>query len=320
MRILNGRVVEKRYGTDGSVTYVNYAEVYGLSTDTKPTSGFCSGSRLTEVDTGKVYLYDETSGAWLQSTGTSVSGATVTLGSSLTYTGQELTQAVSTVKVGSTTLTSGTDYEVTRNKATNAGSYTLYIVGKGSYCGLASKAFTVAKAQGTITGDPDSMSLTYGGEADESELTVTGDGAVTVLSSDTDVATAAVADGIVTVTPVGAGSATVTVTLAAGDNYLGATETISVTVAKAEGSVTAAPDTLALTAGDDGESTLSVVGDGDVTVASSDSDVATAAVEDGVVTVTAVAAGTATVTVTLAAGDNYLGASDTISVTVTAAE
>ena len=41
-------------------------EIAGLSTDEKPTSNsYATGSSFMEVDTGNVYLYDETSpGAW----------------------------------------------------------------------------------------------------------------------------------------------------------------------------------------------------------------------------------------------------------------
>lgn len=43
----------------------NYVELFGLSTDTKPTAGIVTGSKFTEVDTGDEYLFDETStGTW----------------------------------------------------------------------------------------------------------------------------------------------------------------------------------------------------------------------------------------------------------------
>lgn len=42
-----------------------YVEAYGLSTDDKPTANIVTGSKFTEVDTGDVYLFDETStGTW----------------------------------------------------------------------------------------------------------------------------------------------------------------------------------------------------------------------------------------------------------------
>ena len=42
-----------------------YSEMFGLSTDTKPTSGLVTGSKFTEVNTGDEYLFDETGdGTW----------------------------------------------------------------------------------------------------------------------------------------------------------------------------------------------------------------------------------------------------------------
>ena len=41
-------------------------EAYGLSTDTKPTSGVATGSSFVEVDTGKVYLYNSDGSAWVE--------------------------------------------------------------------------------------------------------------------------------------------------------------------------------------------------------------------------------------------------------------
>ena len=224
------RIIEQRGFTDA----LKYIDAAGLSTDDKPVTGIITGSRFTEVDTGVVYGFDEVTGVWTaQNSGngkTAISEAVVTLGTALKYTGSEQTQAVSSVALGTTTLTASTDYDVIDNKATEVGSYTLHIVGKGSYTGIIDKAFTVGKGDGSVSASPDTLTLTEGGEAGESTLTVTGDGAVSVESSAEAVATAAVDGTTVTVTPVAEGSATVTVTLAAGDSYTGGSDTISVTV------------------------------------------------------------------------------------------
>jgi hypothetical protein len=55
------RVINECTGTclGGSDAPALYIEGFCLSTDTKPTDGLATGSRLTEVDTGKVYLFDE---------------------------------------------------------------------------------------------------------------------------------------------------------------------------------------------------------------------------------------------------------------------
>lgn len=39
-------------------------EYRGLSTDTKPTENECNGSVFFEIDTSKVYMYDEASHQW----------------------------------------------------------------------------------------------------------------------------------------------------------------------------------------------------------------------------------------------------------------
>lgn len=215
----------------GNLLYCRFA---GDSSDSKPITGIVTGSTFLEVDTGKEYLYDEAAVEWV-ATGsgngrTSIAGATVTLGSALSYTGEELTQTVSSVKLGATTLVADTDYKVINNKATEMGDYTLTVVGIGSYTGHEDKAFTVGKGTGAVSASPSSLTLTAEGDNGTSALTVTGDGEITVESSATAVATASVSGATVTVVPVAEGSATVTVTLAGTDHFTGDTATISVTV------------------------------------------------------------------------------------------
>ena len=43
-----------------------YIEAFGLSTDTKPTTGIITGSVFVEVDTGKAFLFNETASAWVE--------------------------------------------------------------------------------------------------------------------------------------------------------------------------------------------------------------------------------------------------------------
>lgn len=220
-----------------SVADLMYIESVGLSYEAKPVGGIVTGSKFTEVDTGIKSLYDEVSGTWSAVNSgngkTSIANAVVTLGSALTYTGNEQTQAVSSVKIGSTTLTANTDYEVTDNKATNAGDYTLKVVGKGSYAGGVAKDFSVAKADGSLTPTDDSMELVVGTDGDN-VITVVGDGELSVAVDDTAIATAVVVteDNVttLTVTPVAAGSATITITMADSANYNGTTATVAVTV------------------------------------------------------------------------------------------
>ncbi len=72
--------------------------------------------------------------------------AVVTLNpTSYTYDGTVKEPAV-TVKIGETTLTKDTDYTVTYENNTNAGTATVNVTGKDNYTGMASETFTIAKA------------------------------------------------------------------------------------------------------------------------------------------------------------------------------
>lgn len=61
--------LKKAVGTketaSGSVG-VYYCEGECLSTDTKPTGYIGNGSKLLEMDTSSLYLFDETSSTWMK--------------------------------------------------------------------------------------------------------------------------------------------------------------------------------------------------------------------------------------------------------------
>lgn len=222
----------KENNFDGEKKYI---EAAGLSTDTKPTGGIITGSCFIEVDTGIRYLFDEVDRTWIkQNTGngkTSIAGATVTLGASLVYTGSEQEQVVSSVIIDETTLTANTDYNVFRNKAIEAGSYLLYIIGKGDYTGTVPVAYSIAKAQSSVGIVPDTVAIYRDqGITGSATLTVVGGGAVSVQSSDSSVATGAISGNTLTVTAVADGEATITVNVAGTDNWLSSSSTLSVSV------------------------------------------------------------------------------------------
>lgn len=82
-----------------------------------------------------------------------------------TYTGQALTPAI-TVKDGETTLTLNTDYTVAYADNTNVGTATVTVTAKegSDYSGTASKTFTIAKADITMTTAPAAVAdLVYSG-------------------------------------------------------------------------------------------------------------------------------------------------------------
>lgn len=40
--------------------------IFGASTESKPTTGMADGSVFVETNTGKAYLFDETSSTWVE--------------------------------------------------------------------------------------------------------------------------------------------------------------------------------------------------------------------------------------------------------------
>ena len=75
-----------------------------------------------------------------------ISEATVTLGETLTYNGSEQTKTVDQVMLGSSNIPAS-EYMLTGNKATDAGSYTLTITAKpdGNYTGSVEKTYIIGK-------------------------------------------------------------------------------------------------------------------------------------------------------------------------------
>ena len=74
----------------------------------------------------------------------SIMGAKVVLGAVLTANGSEQEQAVETVVLPDGTRLAATDYALSGNKATAAGSYRLMVTGTGNYTGAVEVSFTVA--------------------------------------------------------------------------------------------------------------------------------------------------------------------------------
>ena len=56
--------VQPVYTNDGS--YKKITTIYGTSSESKPTTGLAFGSCFIEVDTGKAFLFNETTSAWVE--------------------------------------------------------------------------------------------------------------------------------------------------------------------------------------------------------------------------------------------------------------
>ena len=143
----------------------------------KDGTSYSSAAKPIEAGTYKVTVTCETATHIYSATSAdftiapkSITGATVTLGEPLTYSGSEQTQNVSAVKLGDTTLGTA-DYTLSDNTVTKAGSYNLTVTGTGNYTGSVQQAFTVAKKSITpnveVTGGN-----TYTGSAITPKVTV----------------------------------------------------------------------------------------------------------------------------------------------------
>ena len=56
-------ITQNQYTSNGK--FMAAVTLYGLSTDTKPTS-YGNGSCFVEMDTSNIYFYDAVSGDWLE--------------------------------------------------------------------------------------------------------------------------------------------------------------------------------------------------------------------------------------------------------------
>ena len=103
----------------------------------------------------------------------SITNATVTLSdTSLVYIGSEQSVTVSSVKLGDTTLTADTDYEVTSGTTGTAkNTYTVTVTGKGNYKDTATAQWSIGLATPTIETFPTASAITYGQKLADSTLT-----------------------------------------------------------------------------------------------------------------------------------------------------
>lgn len=140
------------------------------------------------------------------------------------------------------TISAFSSAEVTQGgtaSATNAGTYTVTwdLTNTSNYkwsdnsTSQKSDTWTIAKAAGSMSLSKSTVSLNTSQLTDTITVTRSGDGAISAVSSDTSIATVSVSGTTVTVTGVATGSATITISVAEGTNYLAPTsETVSVAV------------------------------------------------------------------------------------------
>ena len=174
---------------------------------------------------------------------TFISYATVNT-TSKTYNGNQQTASSITVTLNNSTLTNGTDYDITANAGgTNAGDYTVTVTGKGSYAGTASGTFTISKI--SITPEISISGWTYGSSANSPSISSgnPGNGSASYTyytnsgcTTQTSTSNGASSSGAV---PTYAGTYWVKGTVAATSNYnSGTSAAASFTIAPKEVSIT----------------------------------------------------------------------------------
>lgn len=171
-----------------------------------PTTAGTTGQVLKSMGAGQAPVWvDEPK---------NIANASVTLGASLTFNGAAQEQTITSVMLDGESLQEGTDYKVAGNIATDAGNYTMAIMGIGDYSGTLWVDWTIAKAQGSISA-PASVDI-IGAVGTQKRVTVVignGYGDMFATSSAPSVVTAGISGNVIDLTLVSEGNATITINI-----------------------------------------------------------------------------------------------------------
>lgn len=155
-----------------TLSNVNLADGWAWDDDTAPVGNVGSNTfsaTFTPDDTDNYNTVTENLTVTVSAK--DITGAVITLGGSLTYTGQQQTQQIASVTVDGLTVT----YTVTGNTGTDAGDYTLTVTGTDNFTGTAAKGWSISKA--TYSGDIGVSSTVLANHSGEVELPGIPDGA-----------------------------------------------------------------------------------------------------------------------------------------------
>ena len=206
-------------GNDISATYAKKSELptdVTIDLNGSPTTSPSFYAPTSAGTAGQVLISQGENQApvWGEAQKKDIANATVTLGASLTYNGSTQTQTITSVTLNGDTIAEGTDYKVAGNIATDAGNYVLAVMGIGDYTGTLWVDWSIAKAQGSISA-PASVDI-IGVVGTQKQVTVaieSGYGDLAVVSSAPNIVTASINGGIVTLTSVANGNATITINM-----------------------------------------------------------------------------------------------------------
>ena len=213
VRVEDGYYNVLRERTDYTITYkLNGKEVYAIK-----------DAGVYTIEIKGLNGYTGTTSLTFTVNGNDISGYSVILKeSSVNATGYNQTPVISSVRKGSTTLSSGdytVSYQDSNGKAVTSmrtpGTYRVVVTGKGKYSGSTYTTFTIVGKPQSITGVDSSYKAYPGGETIQLYPKAT-EGKFTYTSSDSTVATVS-ASGLVT--PLKAGRAKITIKTTGNSTY-----------------------------------------------------------------------------------------------------
>ncbi len=223
----------------------------------------------------------------------------------LTVTYESSDEAIATVdNEGKVTIVKAGEVTITATGAAN-----------DNYNGATARyTLTIDKADATMSFAEDAIEATYGGEVPANALTNEAGLSVSYTSSNEAIATV---DNEGKVTIVKAGEVTITATGAENDNYNGATASYTLTIAKANASMSFAPNAVTIVEGQE-FTAPTLTNEAGLTVTYESTNEAVATVDQNTGAVTIVGVGKTTITATGAESDNYNGTTATYTITVVA--
>ena len=144
------------YGNSGTISVSGAQGTLSFTSSNPSVASVDSTGKVTanKVGTAKITIFAGETDSYNQSntitvtvtvTGISIKDAVVSGIENRTYNGSAQTQTP-VVKLGSTTLSEGTDYTISYSNNTNAGTATVTITGNGAYTGTKTSDFTISPA------------------------------------------------------------------------------------------------------------------------------------------------------------------------------
>ena len=179
--------------------------------------------------------------------------------------------------------------------------------------------WTIAQAANTFSVSPSGAQSLNVGDSKVIQVTTNSDAAITAESSDTGCATVTVdqAKKTVTVLGVGQGTATITVSSRGSKNYADASANVGMNVSRKNPTFSISPSAAqTLSIGGSKQIAVTTDSDGAVSASSSVPGVATASASGKSVTISGASAGSATITISVRQTAKYNAASATLNVTV----